>query len=160
MNLDKQQIMNHVISELLETKEVLKRQTQETRQASIMAEGPMQSRYDSMKSEMDWLSHGLALAGEKTRRYIEELQGLDLGTTDVVKAGAIVTVQYDGTEKSEVYFVIPGGSGIKKIGDDVEVTVIMPDSPIGKALLWKRTGDSFMAHVPVGEKSGIVKAVQ
>ena len=157
----KRDLLNQVAQNILISAETLKRQTQETRKASIEAEGPMVTRYDTMKSEMDWLSHGLALATQEAREQLEELERLDLSPCILVKLGAIVKVDFSDTEdQTKMYFVLSGGAGISVLLGEDELQVITPSSPLGQALMGKHSGDSFTVRTPRAQRDGVVRSVE
>lgn len=92
----------------------------------------------------------------RTRRARAELEALlafkrrglpRYGPSAPVGLGALVDVESDGDEgKTErTLFVLPAGAGTELTGPDGDgfLSVITPESPVGRALLGKRRGDSF-----------------
>jgi transcription elongation factor GreA len=73
----------------------------------------------------------------------EIIQGDD--HDDVVKPGKLVTIRYEGLDESETYFL---GLREEKGG---EHDVLTPDSPVGRALVGRSTGERVLAMVPAGE---------
>lgn len=66
---------------------------------------------------------------------------------DPISLGALVVIEEDGARRS--YFVAPGGGGSVLAGD---VQVITTVSPLGRALLGKRTGDEV--ELRLGDREG------
>jgi transcription elongation factor GreA len=64
---------------------------------------------------------------------------------DVVKPGKLVTLRYEGDEEAETYLI---GLREEKGGDH---EVLTPDSPIGRMLIGRSTGETVVASVPAGE---------
>jgi transcription elongation GreA/GreB family factor len=63
--------------------------------------------------------------------------------------GALVDVQIEEAETGETeertFFILPVGAGaeLEGPGGDGFLSVITPDSPVGKSLVGRRVGDSF-----------------
>ena len=64
---------------------------------------------------------------------------------EVVKPGKIVTIRYGGDPATETYFI---GTREEKGGAH---DVLTPESPIGRVLIGRSTGDTVVASVPAGE---------
>jgi transcription elongation factor GreA len=64
---------------------------------------------------------------------------------EVVKPGKIVTIRYGGDPSTETYFI---GTREEKGGAH---DVLTPESPIGRVLIGRSTGDTVVASVPAGE---------
>ena len=65
---------------------------------------------------------------------------------DVVGAGSVVGIRYEGDEEVEQYLI----GSIEERRDDLEV--MSPSSPLGSALLGKRKGDVVEYEVPSGAR--------
>lgn len=68
----------------------------------------------------------------------------DSGGSDVVRAGAVVSVLYDGDDEPEKYLV----GSIEEQRDDI--LVVSPGSPMGEALLGAAPGDVVQYESPAG----------
>src|SRR5258706_10737121 len=75
---------------------------------------------------------------------IKNCEIVEGGGSDVVAAGSIVEIRYEGDDDSERYLV----GSIEERRDDLEV--ISPGSPLGKALLGNRVGDIVDFEAPNG----------
>ncbi len=106
------------------------------------AEGAMKSRYDTFKEEGQYLASGLISKHEDIKRSLSAIKSiLDLGEFDkshFVELCSIVVVELEDGDQRE-FFVFPVLGGEKVEGR----TVVSPSSPIGKALMKKKEGDSF-----------------
>ncbi|HUQ62772.1 MAG TPA: transcription elongation factor GreA [Acidimicrobiales bacterium] len=69
---------------------------------------------------------------------------VDAGDTEVVATGTIVSLRYDGDDEVEQYLI---GSIEERSGD---TPVVSPDSPLGRALLGHRKGDTVEYEAPSG----------
>jgi len=66
------------------------------------------------------------------------------GESDVVRAGSVVAICYEGDDEPERYLI----GSIEERRDDVEV--MSPGSPLGQALLGKTVGDVVDFEAPGG----------
>jgi transcription elongation factor GreA len=73
---------------------------------------------------------------------IKNAEIVEAGTSDVVVAGSIVEIRYEGDDDSERYLI----GSIEERHDDLEV--ISPGSPLGKALLGHAVGDVVDFEAP------------
>jgi transcription elongation factor GreA len=63
---------------------------------------------------------------------------------DVVAAGSVVTIRYEGDDDTERYLI----GSIEERHDELDV--ISPGSPLGKALVGHRRGDTVEYQTPAG----------
>ena len=70
---------------------------------------------------------------------------------DVVREGCVVSIRYDGDDEIEDYLI--GSIEERREG----VTVMSPGSPMGKALLGAKQGDTVKYEAPGGELSVIIE---
>ena len=75
---------------------------------------------------------------------IRDAQIVEGGAADVVQAGAVVTIRYQGDDDTEAYLI----GSIEEKGADHEV--MSPGSPLGQALLGAKAGDTVDFVAPNG----------
>lgn len=75
-------------------------------------------------------------------------------STGVVSVGATVTIQKDGEENTRVFSIVGSEE------TDMLAGKISYKSPIGTALMGKRTGDTVEVQTPKGPMSYVIKSVQ
>ncbi len=68
----------------------------------------------------------------------------DAGDSDLVAAGSIISIRYEGDEDTERYLV----GSIEERHDDLDV--ISPSSPLGSALMGAKAGDTVSYDAPGG----------
>ena len=78
---------------------------------------------------------------------IENAVIVDTAGSDVVRAGSIVVLRYEGDDEDETERYLVGS--IEERHDDLEV--ISPNSPMGSALLDAKVGDTVGYEAPNGE---------
>ena len=81
----------------------------------------------------------------KIRYMLDNAEIIQGDDDDVIKPGKLVTIRYEGYDESETYFL---GLREEKGG---EHDVLTPDSPVGRALVGRSTGERVLAKVPAGE---------
>jgi transcription elongation factor GreA len=69
---------------------------------------------------------------------------VDPSESDEVRVGSIVELRYEGDDDTERFLI----GSIEERGSDLEV--MSPGSPLGSALLGKKTGDSVQYETPTG----------
>jgi transcription elongation factor GreA len=74
-------------------------------------------------------------------------------SSGAVAAGSVVTIRYDGDDDTERYLI----GSIEERHD--ELSVISPGSPLGKALIGRRPGDTVTYEAPSGALSVEIVAV-
>lgn len=114
------------------------------------AEAKPENDKDTRALEQSYLARGQAGRVAELAAGLAEVEAMPLRAfreSDPVALGAIVAVE-DEDERARVYFVAPYGGGAKVERGSVDV--ITPKSPLGRALLGKRTGDG--AEVTVAGK--------
>ena len=112
-------------------------------------------RIEAARSEGDLSENGGYHAAKeeqgKTEARISQLAALiedavlvDASDSDVVMAGSIVSVTYEGDDDVERYLV----GSIEERHDDVEV--LTPGSPLGETLMGGAVGDEVEFEAPAG----------
>lgn len=79
------------------------------------------------------------------RQMLENAEIIQRDDEDTVSPGKIVTIRYEGDDETETYIL---GLREEKGGDH---DVLTPDSPIGRALLGRTSGEFVRANVPAGK---------
>jgi transcription elongation factor GreA len=78
----------------------------------------------------------------------------DDGPSDVVRVGSTVTVSEDGFDGEETYNIVGAHEADPANGR------ISNESPIGRALLGARSGDTVSAETPAGEIRFVVQSIK
>jgi len=108
--------------------------------------GRLESRYDTSRVEMGWLTTGLAVAlGELEHNY-SLFRANSIRPKTFVSNGACFEAVAIGGTRRLVCFVCQGGAGLECEVAGKQVVVISPDSPIAVAALGKTAGDVFTVN--------------
>ena len=88
----------------------------------------------------------------RIRQLAAILEGAEIvddhgGAGDSVAPGTIVGIRYEGDDDVERFLV----GSIEEQPDDESVTVVSPDSPLGKELIGKKKGEVFAYDAPGGQ---------
>lgn len=121
--------------------------------AAARSEGDLSENagYHAAKDEQGHMEHRIAQL-EKLLR--EARVGQPEGDPDEVTPGKVVTVAFDGDEDDTETFLL--GSR-EVLGSDGAVdSVVSPQSPLGAAVLGRRTGDGVSYAAPNGKTINVV----
>ena len=150
---DKKQILEYVISRV---KEDLKGATEgytRTTQESRDAPGAMQSQHDTSGKELAWLAQGIGARIQDLRAKLMGLEGFILPEeTNHVEVGSVISLVDLNTYDDVNYAIFPGSIGESFDYHGNQITLISPGSPISRALLDRRRGESVRVRLPDGEK--------
>ena len=133
--MNKQIILNKVIETL--EKELLRQAgaNQQACNSALQSTHRMASQRDTTGYEASFLSHGYAKHCEELTQQINELKNFEIQdfSGQEIDLGAVVEVEMNG--EIDTYFLLDCGGGTEVDEDGSKVTVITPESPIGKALM-------------------------
>lgn len=153
MGLDKKQLIDQLA---LRLKESLAAATRSSADAAEAAR-TMQTESEKKEDGRGAIEYGRMAAAEaaRSRKVQEELRTLaefwnsglpTLTPKSPVQLGAIIDISVDGERGSEerTYILLPVGAGTELTGPggDGFLSVITPASPVGRALLGRRAGES------------------
>ncbi|MEO6954092.1 MAG: GreA/GreB family elongation factor [Polyangia bacterium] len=151
--LDKRFLIDQLATRLRDSAELARREGEEAREAAKS----MQTEAEKKEDGRAFLELGSLATGQerRAREVTDALRALaqfhnrglpKLGRKSPVELGAIVDVSVESARGTEerTYFLLPVGAGTELTGPDGDgfLSVITPASPVGRALLGKRAGDS------------------
>ena len=116
----------------------LGRQTQANAQsnaATSFSAANAEKQRDTTGFEAAFLAHGYARHCMDLVRQLEALKSMPVEdfTGQEIDVGALVEVDFDG--ETDCYLLLNCGGGIEVESDGCKVTVITPESPLGKLLV-------------------------
>jgi len=109
-----------------------------TREGATHEEAKPENDKDTRALEQSYVERGQAMRVRELEMALADTENMPLRAfreEDPIALGALVSVIEDDTEKA--FFIAPAGGG-SRVAD---VQIVTPQSPIGRALLGKRTGD-------------------
>ncbi len=145
---DKKRVLDAVVDKLQHTLSQLVEAARVTREGATHAEAKPENDKDTRALEQSYLARGQAARVEELAEQVQRLRFMPLRTfrqSDVVEAGALVLLESDDGERCVFY--CPEGGGVEVNVDGVEVMVVTPASPLGKALLGRGVDDEVEFRV-------------
>ena len=139
----KAQLKAELVAILETTLAGLERAHADARAGATHEEAKPENDKDTRALEQSYLARGQAMRIETLKAGLASLSVMALTPTDSAKPGAVVEGE-DEDGETLVYFVAPEGGGTKLHGG---VLVVTPASPVGAALIGKRTGDEVELRV-------------
>ncbi len=143
-DVDKALLIEAAVARLRDEAQALRESARQTREGAIHEESRAENDKDTRGLEASYLARGQAARVEETEDAVTRLSYLELrsfGSDDPVALSALVSVDVDGAERH--YFLVPAAGGQRVQAGGVEVQLLTPSSPVGRALIGKRAGDSF-----------------
>ncbi len=116
------------------------------REAATHEEAKPENDKDTRALEQSYIARGQALRIAEMRRGLADVGAMPsdpLAEECPASVGALIEVDDDGRER--LVLLAPAGGGTSLANGDVQV--VTTKSPLGRALLGKRTGDSCEARV-------------
>ncbi|MFO0658425.1 MAG: GreA/GreB family elongation factor [Polyangiaceae bacterium] len=142
--MDKQALIEKVRDTLkLELVEA-ERLARETAAAANHPEAKPENDKDTRKIELSYLAAGQAARARELETGLALLIAMKVRAFDdeqPIQAGALVELDVAG--ETQRVLLIPAGGGLKLKTEVGEVSIVTPQSPLGRELLGKTVGDSF-----------------
>jgi hypothetical protein len=116
-----------------------------------------ENKYDTRGLEASYLARGQSRQATEVAQAIEAYGALSLRSfarAESADVGALVTLE--GEDGRMIYFIGPGAGGTEVACDGESVTVITPQSPIGRTLVGLKAGEAVPPLNSRGLKSRIV----
>jgi len=158
MGIQKKFFIDQLASQLRETARIARAAEEDAREAAATLATESEKREDSRSAlEYGSLATGQAARHKKTQDELEALtrfgeQPMTTFKRDTpLSMGALVDVATEGENGREErsFLLLPVGAGTELSGPDGDgfLSVITPQSPVGKALMGKRVGDSVEVNI-------------
>lgn len=135
---------------------------QETQEGATHAEAKPENDKDTRALESSYLARGLAGRVAELQEAAVRLESLVLREFDAgapIALAAVVTLE-DTSGNRRYAFVAPTGGGTRLLHEGVEVQVVTPGSPLGKALVGKAEDDDVELRTPQGLREYVVVEVR
>jgi len=133
----KKEIIDELVKKLTKTLNSTIEQANVASDAAIDAPGRNESRYDSTKEEMGYLSNALSKKARDIQNTIKELLNFSLPEkTETIALGSLVEVYMDN--KQQLIFLIPVGGGQKFEVGNTSIFVVSKQAPLYSILLGRK----------------------
>ena len=141
--MDKQHVIQAIIDDLIKDYEDFKRASIETRGGGADAESKSDGKYDTRSTEANYLADGQARQAEAAANAAAAFKEM-LGAkpSEIAGVGALVEIAFS-PDDTEWFFIGPAGGGVEVEVDGQTVTVITPESPMGRKLARLKKGEEI-----------------
>ncbi|MFC1467643.1 hypothetical protein ACFLQY_02990 [Verrucomicrobiota bacterium] len=131
----KRQIINVVINKLEQELNRQQHANKRTNDGARFNAANAEKQRDTTGYEAAHLARGYAMQHRELAQQIDALKSMEIEdfTGQEVDIGALVEVEING--ETSLYFLLNCGGGTEVKIDNKTVTVVTPDSPVGKALM-------------------------
>ena len=139
--MNKSEILDAVLRSLRADFENRLRVSKKTREQGNNSESRAEGKYDTLSIEENYLADGLAKQAESASQaitLIEKMQLHAFADNDPIDLGALIEIQF--AHATEWFFLAPVAGGTEVICAGTPVTVVTPESPLGKQLLGSHAG--------------------
>ena len=150
---DKQALLNQIQRRLEKEVSTLRLAVEAAKEAATHEESKPENQYDTRGLEASYL------AGAQRERLAEAEGALHrIKSTALVlfhedsRVAPTALVEVASDKGSLIYFVLAVGAGYPLELNGQQITVITPQSPLGRALLGKKIGDEMTVRVGDAEK--------
>jgi len=144
--VNKATILQAIVDALRAEFDTLSSTSRKTRAAGNDAESKAEGKYDTRSTEDNYLADGLARqahAAAQAAAAYENFAPAAFGPGSPVDLGALVHLALPG--ETHWFFIGPAGGGIEVICDSIPVTVLTPESPLGRQLIGLKAGGATLS---------------
>lgn len=142
--MNKKSLIQKILTQLNDELDVLIRSAKDAHTSATHEETQAKSKYDTFALEASYLAQGQAKRVSELERAVEAYKKLSPQSFSgqmPVALTAVVLIQKNSQTPFWI-FLGPDAGGIKTNEADLEITVITTKSPLGKALLGRKTGET------------------
>jgi transcription elongation GreA/GreB family factor len=149
--MNKRALVEKLLSQLRASFEVARRAGEEAAEAAISGATPAERRDDARVfqeySRMARAQSARAAQAAEELSLLETFHPKRLARNAKVELGAVVEVEDE--DEGRTFFLAPVGAGVELTGEggDGFLSVITPRSPLGRAVLGRRVGDTIEVDV-------------
>ena len=122
-----------------------------------------ENQYDTLALEAAYLAHGQSVRAAELQRQVTVLKYLkftDYVPGSAVGSGAIVQLQDLLSTRSQWLWILPVAGGIGLQYEDVSITTITPEAPLGDKILGCYEGDEITLRLGVNLKAFEITAIK
>jgi transcription elongation GreA/GreB family factor len=151
VTINKQAVVQQIITQLQSDLELYFKAARSAHAEATHEQSKAENKYDTRGLEASYLARGQSRQAAEIEQAILQFQSLPVrqfGPTDGIEVGALVEL-VSGSRKAEAtrYFIGPRAGGTEVTCAKREITVITPQSPLGRQLLGRRQGEQFQLEL-------------
>lgn len=158
---DKKQLHVAILDALSTLVENAKRAMLVAYETATHEENIAENKYDTLGLEAAYLTQGQARRLAECEADLLAFQNSaprDFTDDDAISVGALVQLQDEDLQR-QFLFLGPAAGGLKVVRDGIDILVITPAAPLGKALLNAGIGDQVTVQVAARPKHYEVMAI-
>jgi hypothetical protein len=122
--------------------EALRQSSKKTRSAGNDAESKSEGKYDTRSIEENYLADGFARQAQAAGEALAAFKSIPLRSFDrTTPIDVSALVQLEFPSEKVWFFLAPAAGGTEVRVEDIEVTVLSPESPLGSQLIGLKVGD-------------------
>jgi len=141
---NKQKILAQMIDQLQADLLMLEQAVELARDTATHSDCLGSSKYETMGLEASYLAQGQGIRLLEVERSLSCFKKIKLSdqVTTAVSLSSLLQLEDDRGSQQMIWLAAVAG-GLKVECDDMKVTVVTPQSPLGRALVGKRVGDEL-----------------
>ncbi len=127
----------------------------QARDNAVHEQSKPENQYDTLALEAAYLAHGQSVRAAELQRQISVLKRFELDNHKCDSAavvGAVVHLREYSNQFSKWLWVVPVAGGVDLQFEEVSVTTITPDAPLGRKILGCYEGDEILLRLGANEK--------
>lgn len=158
--MDKQKLLEKIIEQLTENYQVIEKSAKFAREYATHEDARAENQYDTRGLESAYLAEAQSKRALEIARALTLYQSMKVrsfGEDEPIAVGALVELESD--RETTACFLGPAAGGMKVELDDTTVSVITPQSPLGRNLLGKRVDDDVDLVIRGSNRQYVVIAV-
>lgn len=138
----KRRLVDSLVAKLEAELANMRRAAKDAREAATHEEAKPENDKDTRALEASYLAGAQAARVRELEGSIKLAQAMEITSFEgkAIQAAAVVTLE-DDEEARTAFFYAPVGGGYQLVEGELEVQVVTPTSPLGRALLGKTQGD-------------------
>lgn len=136
-------IRRQVLAALEEQRQLIARAVAEAASATTHADARQEGKYDTRAIETSYLAGAQAERLQDLAQKIQTIERIQLPAQKPdlpIRATSLICTE-DDSGAELWYMILPGAGGLNVCADGVSVTILAPESPLGREFLGKSTGD-------------------
>lgn len=159
--MNKSALLDAIVAALSAELDTLTSAAKDARQSATDDESRAEDKHDTRAIEASYLADGQERAALELAGALTAYRALAVRRFDHAEPIALAAlVELELAAQRELYFVGPSRGGLVVRHDGREVLVITPQSPIGRKLLGRRTGDVITFDGPRLPREGRIVSVE
>lgn len=149
--IDKRQFVEAIVERLREERESVAKSYESANKATRESPGPMQSRYDTSRHELSEVADATGKRLRELDQLLWAIKRTSNSPCERGKLGAVLEVEED--DKILFFLIVsPGVSAYTVEMGDFTIQSVSTESPIGRALIGKKSGDELKLTTPGGAR--------